>query len=342
MIKIIVDGFGGDNSPHDVVKGAVEATKKNLDLHIIITGKESSLLDLLKKNEYDPSRFTIINAPEIVSVDSSPTLEFKLKPNSSLVKAFDMLRKEDDIKALVSGGSSGAVLTGALFKLGRIHGVSRPAFCPVLPAMNKRAVLLCDSGANVDCKPMHVGHFAIMAREYAKIILGIKNPAVGLLNIGVESEKGNVASKEYYEYLSKMKGINFIGNIEGNDIMSNVCDVVVSDGFIGNVALKSAEGTMKFMSSMLKDEIMGTFWGKIGAATLMKKPLRLFKQHIKEYTDKGAIVLGCKKLVVKSHGNSNDHVFCNAILQAADMAKARLCDKIEKSLSKYDFVVEGE
>ncbi len=339
MIKIVVDGFGGDEAPKDVVKGAIKATNVNSELHVVLTGKEEKLLELLTEYKYDPSRFTIIDAPEVIEVDASPTVEFKNKPNSSLVRAFDLLRKEDDVEGLVSAGSSGAVLTGGFFKLGRISGVSRPAFCPMLPTRKGNVVLLCDSGANIDCKPVNLGHFAVMAREYAKIIFGIENPRVGLLNIGTEAEKGNAATKEAYEYLSKIDGINFVGNVEGQDMMNDKCDVLVTDGFAGNIALKSAEGSMKLMTTMLKREIKSSFWGKIGAVTFMKKPLKTFKKHLKEYTDKGALLLGCKKLVVKAHGNSDEDVFCDTILQTLQMAKANLCEKIHNSLENIELPV---
>jgi len=330
MVKIIVDGFGGDNSPQDVVSGAVEATKRKSDLRIVLTGKKEVLVKLLEEKDYNPDKFEIIDAPEVIEVDAVPTVEFKTKPDSSMVKAFEFLRKEDDIQGLVSAGSSGAVLVGGLFKLGRIHGISRPAFCPLLPTFGGNTVLLCDSGANIDCKPSNLGDFAIMAREYAKIILNLENPRVGLLNIGVEAEKGNIASKEYYEYLSQMRNINFVGNIEGHDMMADKCDVLVTDGFGGNIALKSAEGGIKLMAKVLKTKIKDSFWGKIGAVTLMRGSLKKLKNHLENYTEKGAILLGCKKLVIKAHGNSSSSVFCNTILQAAEMAEARLCDKIEQ------------
>lgn len=337
MIKIVVDGFGGDGSPDIVVKGAIKATKELSDLHIVITGKEDVLLNLLKENGYDPNRFTIVDAPEVVEVNAPPTVEFKKKPDSSMVRAFDILRKEEDVAGLVSAGSSGAVLTGGIFKLGRISGVSRPAFAPIFPTMGGKMVVLCDSGANAECKPINIAHFAVMASQYFKAISKEENPRVGLLNIGAEEEKGNTQYKEFHEYLKKVKDINFIGNIEGFDIMADKCEVVVCDGFAGNIALKSAEGAIKFMNTMLKKEIKASFWAKIGAVTFMKGALTSLKKNLKKYVDKGAVLLGCKKLLVKAHGNSNENVFCDVILQTAELASAGLCEKIAKEFETYEF-----
>ncbi len=334
MVKVIVDGYGGDNAPEVVVQGCLLAVQNNKDLHIVITGDENKIKEILSGYSYNPENFTIVHTTQVVDINASPSVEFKTKPDSSLVKAYEILRTQEDVVGLVSAGSTGAILVGAFLKLGRIKGVSRPALCPVLPTSDGKFFLLCDSGANVDCKPINLVHFAIMANEYAKHVFKIKKPTVGLLNIGAEEEKGNEQTREAYQLLKSVPKLKFIGNVEGTGLMAHACDIVVADGFVGNAVLKASEGTMKAFNVMLKTEIKKRFLSKIGYL-FMKKSFKNFRDNINKYSHQGAVLIGCKKLVVKAHGNSNAKTISNAIGQVVDMSKENLCEVIEKEVSKY-------
>ena len=252
MIKIVVDGFGGDNSPFVNVEGSVMALNEINDLYIILTGDEKTLKTELAKYTYDQSRLEIVHAPDVISCEDTPTVAIKQMKESSLVKAYDLLRHEDEVKGMVSIGSTGAVLVGSVLKVGRIKGVKRPAFCPILPTLNGKIVGICDSGANVDCDPLNLNQFATMGSLYIKKAYGIENPRVALLNIGVEDTKGDALRKETYGLLKENKSINFVGNMESRDLLTGEYDLVVCDGFSGNVLLKSTEGTAMELMKLIK------------------------------------------------------------------------------------------
>jgi len=332
-MKIIVDAMGGDNAPEQVVLGAIDALCEDKQLEVTLVGDTDAICKVLAGKKYDDNRLEIIDAKDVITNDDSPTMAIKTKKESSLVKAFEALNRED-ADGFVSAGSTGAVLVGAFMKVGRIKGVSRPALAPVLPTLKGNGVVLCDCGANVDCKPVNLQHFAIMASAYAEGMLGVKNARVGLLNNGAEAHKGNELTQEAYKLLSETKGINFVGNCEARDILSGDYDVVVCDGFNGNIALKSAEGTANTMLKLIKDGVYsGGLKSKLGA--LMLKPVfKNVKKKMDYNAHGGACFLGVNKIVVKSHGASKSKSITASILQAKSLAEAKVCDKIRSGITE--------
>ncbi len=331
-MRIIVDAMGGDNAPEAVVIGAIDAICQDKDLCVALVGDTDAICKVLAGKKYDDDRLEIIDAKDVITNDESPTMAIKTKKESSLVKAFDALNRED-ADGFVSAGSTGAVLVGAFMKVGRIKGVSRPALAPVLPTLKGNGVVLCDCGANVDCKPVNLQHFALMASAYAEAMLGVKKARVGLLNNGAESHKGNELTQEAYKLLSETKGINFAGNCEARDILSGDYDVVVCDGFNGNIALKSAEGTANTMLKLIKD---GVYSGGVGAkigALLLKPVFKNVKKKMDYNSQGGACFLGVNKIVVKSHGASKSKSITASILQAKSLAEAKVCEKIKSDIT---------
>lgn len=332
-MKIIVDAHGGDFAPSEVVKGCMQAIAADKDLEIIITGKTEEIKALLTVNE----RITIIEASEIITNDDVPTAAIRSKKNSSLVVALDMLKKDSTIGGLVSAGSTGAVLTGAFMILGRIKGISRPALAPILPTMNGSNVILIDCGANVDCKPVNLAHFAVMGCAYSKAMLNIENPRVALLSNGVEEKKGNELNRQAFEVLKKMD-INFVGNMEAREMLSGEYDVVVADGFNGNIALKASEGVATSMLKLIKKSIMeGGLRAKIGAL-LLKPALKGVKDKMDYNSKGGAAFLGIEKVIIKSHGSSKAQSICASILQAKQLVSANIIDKIRTGLNGVDLL----
>ncbi len=332
MIKVVVDGFGGDNAPVDVVKGVVDAINNKEDLHVVITGKEEVLKSEFAKYKYDATKVTILNADSVITNDDVPTSAIRTKRDSSLVVALDYARQNDDCVGMISAGSTGAVLTGAFMKIGRLKGIYRPALCPILPTRTGGMSAICDSGANVDCKPEYLEQFALMGSAYLKT-LGVENPKVALLNVGTEDHKGDQRTKETYERLVALGDkINFVGNMEGRDILSGKYDVVVADGFSGNVLLKATEGACKNLLGMLKDGIKSSFWSKIGAL-FMTKTFKTLKTTMDYNKYGGAVLLGCKKLVVKGHGSSGATSITACIDQVYKMSKGNLVENIANELS---------
>lgn len=331
-MKIIVDAMGGDNAPSEIVKGATLALSQDKDLEVVLVGDDEAICRVLKDEKYDAERLEIVNAKDVITNDDSPTMAIKTKKDSSLVKAFEALNR-DDADGFVSAGSTGAVLVGAFMKVGRIKGVSRPALAPVLPTLKGNGVVLCDCGANVDCKSINLQHFAIMASAYAEAMLGVEKARVGLLNNGAEAHKGNELTQEAYELLSQTQGINFVGNCEARDILNGDYDVVVSDGFNGNIALKSAEGTANTMLKLIMDGVYaGGLRSKIGAL-LLKPVFKQVKRKMDYNAHGGACFLGVNKVVVKSHGSSKAKSICASILQAKSLAKNGVCEKIKSEIT---------
>lgn len=329
-MKIVVDAYGNDLGPSQAVEAAVNAVKLYDDVIVVLAGKEEELKSLLSKYQYDENKIEIIPAEDVITNEEVPTEAVKSKPNSSLVKAFDALKQNDEIVGLVSCGSTGAVLTGAFLKIGRIKGISRPALCPVLPAKDGGKVLLIDSGANIDCKPINLCHFALMASVYARTLYNKPEPRVALLNIGTEDKKGNEFCHQCFAELKKMP-INFVGNMEARDFLSGNYDVVVADGFYGNILLKSVEGTAMFVMGSLKKEIKKGFFSKIGAL-FMKKAFKNLKETFNYNAHGGAAFLGIKKLVVKGHGASDALAFLKSIEQVRTLHLNKFCQTIEEEL----------
>ncbi len=325
-VKIAVDAMGGDNAPFEIVKGAVDAVNE-FGSNIILVGPQETVEKELAKYKFDKSKITIKNATEVISTDESPTNAIRRKKDSSIVVGLNLV-KNGEASAFVSAGSTGAVLTGGTFIIGRIKGIERPALGTCLPTVSGFTFLL-DSGANVDCKSTYLLQFAKMASVYVEHVMGVNNPTVGLINIGAEKEKGNALTKETYELLEGSE-LNFVGNVEPRDIPFQKADVLVCDGFAGNTVLKFAEGLSSALISIIKDEITAGLY-KIPAAFLIK-PFKNIKKRFDSEEVGGAPFLGLKSLVVKAHGSSKAKGIKNAIKQCEIFVEKDIVLKIEEQL----------
>ena len=335
MIKIIVDCFGGDHSPEANVDGAIASLGKFEDLHLILSGDEAIIRRCLEGKQWDASRVEILHAPQVIGCDEKPTDVIRLKRDSSMIKAIRLLRDDDSVAAMVSTGSTGALVAGALTRIGRLQGVIRPAFCPILPAMNGGIVGICDSGANVEVTPDHLRQFAIMASLYMENVYGVSRPRVALLNVGKEAEKGDELRQTAYKLLQETSEINFVGNMESRDLLSGSYDVVVCDGFSGNVLIKSTEGAALELLKKLKKDIYSRFIYKVGAA-LMSRMFKEEKEFMNYQNYGGSVLLGTSKVVVKGHGSSKAVAVGKCIEQAYRMQVSALSAKIEEVICKYE------
>ncbi len=340
-MKIVVDAMGGDNAPEEIVKGAVAALEKAEDLSVVLTGDEGKINRCLSELNYDKDRVQVVHCSEIITNDDAPTVAIRQKKDSSLVVALKLLKEDESVQGLVSAGSTGAVLTGALLRVGRIRGITRPAVCPVLPTAEGGRVLLIDAGANAECKAVNLAHFALMGTAYAKAH-GVKDPRVGLVTNGAEEHKGDPLHQEAHALLKALPGIRFVGNIEGRDIMSGCVDVAVSDGFSGNIALKSIEGAAAAVMKIMKRNIMSSLRAKIGYALFMKKTFKKIKDEMDYNKYGGAVLLGIEKVVIKSHGSSKADSICASVLQAHGAVQSGLIGKIKQLLSDADAEAVGE
>ncbi len=322
-MRIVVDAYGGDNAPEAVVKGCVLAARE-LDIEIILTGNKKKLEELLKTENYPNDKIILYNAEEVITNDDSPVHAIRSKKNSSLVAALDLVKKHE-ADAVVSAGNTGAYLAGAFRILGRIKGVKRPALATFIPNLKGGSIVL-DVGANADCKPENLLQFAWMGSVYAENVLKMENPRVSVLNIGAEESKGNDLVKEAFPLLKK-SGLNFTGNIEARRIPYGDADVVVCDGFVGNVVLKLTEGVCLALLSMLKGVFLKNAVTKICAAAL-KPSLRDLKKKMDYSEYGGAPFLGIDGVVIKAHGSSNAKAFYNAIRSAVVFASTEVNDKI--------------
>ncbi len=337
-MKILIDAFGGDNSPNAVIEGTILALNEKDGWTAVLVGKKNAIEELLKNYKYDSARVEILDAEEVITCEEEPTVAVRRKPNSSICVAFKELKENDEAKAFVSAGSTGAVLVGATLKLGRIKGVNRPALCPIMPTVKgDKRVFLLDSGANADCKPINLFQFALMGSVYARA-LGVENPKVALLSNGTEDEKGNMLNHEVFPTLKNAKDLNFVGNMEGRDILSGDIDVVVTDGFAGNIAIKATEGAVKNMLKMIKDGIYSSTSGKIGGLFL-KKTFKKLKTKLDYNNYGGALFLGVNKAVIKAHGSSGVEAFKAAVLQAVAYADFDIAQKITDILALQDSTV---
>ena len=329
-MKFAIDAFGGDNAPDAVIDGCIEALAEFDDFSLILCGDEQTLNLKLADKEYDRSRIEIVHAPDIITCEEQPTSAVAHKPESSLVRALNLVAsKEAD--CFISAGSTGAVLAGSIFKVKRIPGIKRPALAPIMPTLKGPAMLI-DCGANVDCKPEFLLQFAIMGSAYMSEAAGIKSPRVALINNGAEETKGNELTKAAFALLKEAPGINFVGNCEPRDVMSGDYDVLVCDGFVGNTVLKSIEGTASAIMKMLKNEIVSTKRSKIGAL-LCRNAFRTLKKRM-DYTEYGgAPLLGINGGIIKAHGSSDAHAIASAIKQARKLTLGNVTEKIAGSIS---------
>ncbi|WP_422445904.1 phosphate acyltransferase PlsX [Thermoanaerobacterium sp. DL9XJH110] len=332
-MKIIVDAMGGDNAPGEIVMGALEASE-SLGIDIILVGREERIRPLLKRR--DTQRIEVINAEEVIGNDEPPALAIRRKKDSSIVRGLGLL-KELKGQAMVSAGSTGALMAGGLFILGRFEGVDRPAIATVIPT-RKKPVLLLDIGANSEAKPKNLVQFALMGSVYAREILNDENPRVGLLNIGVEEKKGNALVKSAYSVLKGMKGVNFVGNVEARDFFEGNADVVVCDGFTGNVFIKTVEGFGMFVFDRLKQEVKKKFTYSLGAMMLLPA-LKAVKSAMDYSEYGGAMFLGLEGVLIKCHGSSDRKAIFNGIKVAKKFAEVNIHLKLKESL---DVGLEGE
>ena len=330
MIHIYLDAMGGDNAPQCTVEGAKEALRADKDLKITLGGPKAQIEPLLKDCDDIRDRLLIDDCAEIITNHDAPVMAIRQKKQSAQVKGM-LLVREKGADGFVSAGSTGATLAGGMFRLGRIEGVERPALAPLMPN-GKGFFCLIDCGANVDCLPQYLPQFGVMGAAYLKAVRGIENPRVGLVNIGAEAEKGNALVKAAYPLMEKAP-FNFVGNIEGRDITADMADVVVCDGFSGNLILKFMEGVAGTLLGMIKKEIYADTLSKIGG--LLAKPAFKRVKKAMDYTEVGgAPLLGVRGVVVKAHGSSNAHAISCAIRQAVLMARKNLVESIEKEISK--------
>lgn len=332
-MKIIVDAFGGDNAPEEIVRGAIAAVNEKEGFDIVLVGRENAVNEILARCEYDGSRVSVVNADEVIDCNEKPVEAIRTKKNSSIVVSANLLKSDEQAKAFVSAGSTGAVLAAAMFLTPNIRGIYRPALAPTLPNLKGGETMLLDCGANPDAKPRQLAQFALMGSIYMKEVLGVKNPRVALLSNGTEDEKGSALTKETFVLLKEMKTLNFVGNMEAREILSGDYDVVVTDGFSGNVALKSLEGAVNCIFTTLKTEIKASKKASIGAL-LMKGAFKKVKAKLDYNKKGGAILLGTQKIIVKAHGSSKAEAFKNAVFQAYNAAAMNVGDKIRDNLNK--------
>lgn len=328
-VVVALDAMGGDNAPQEIVKGAVQALEESKDIYLKVCGTEDAVKRELAQYTYDESRLEVVNCTEVIATDEHPVNAIRKKKDSSLVVCMTMVRK-GEADALVTAGNSGAVLAGGQIVVGRLKGVERTPFSPLIPT-TKGMSLLLDSGANVDAKPSWLVQFAKMGSIYMENIVGVKNPRVGLVNIGAEEEKGNQLVKETMPLLKECKDINFIGSVEARDIPFGAADVIVCDAFVGNVILKMYEGVGAALISEVKKGLMVNLRSKIGG--LLIKPA--LKQTVKKFSTEefgGAPLLGCKGLVVKTHGSSKAKEIKNSILQCVQFKQQGISEKIQAGL----------
>ncbi|WP_153124106.1 phosphate acyltransferase PlsX [Peribacillus tepidiphilus] len=326
-MKIIIDAMGGDHAPKAPVEGAMKAVKAFPDLEIVLVGNEQEIKKHLEYND----RISILHTEETILPTDEPVRAVRRKKNASMVLAAQAV-SDGQADACISAGNTGALMASGLFVVGRIEGIERPALAPTLPTLEGDGFLLLDVGANADARPEHLLQFAIMGSIYAEKVRGINRPRLGLLNIGTEDKKGNELTKAAFTLL-KEADLNFVGNVEARDLLEGVADVVVTDGFTGNMVLKTVEGTALSIFKMLKEALTSNFKSKLAAAVLKPELVKIKnKLDYSEYG--GAGLFGLKAPVIKAHGSSDANAIFNAIRQAKIMVEHKVADTIRESISK--------
>ncbi|MET0786633.1 MAG: phosphate acyltransferase PlsX [Paenisporosarcina sp.] len=325
-MKIAVDAMGGDHAPKEIIDGVFKALEQFEDVHILLYGQENLVSPFMKSH----NRLTFIHTTEKIESEDEPVRAIRRKKDASMVRMAEAV-KSGEAQACVSAGNTGALMAAGLFIVGRIEGIDRPALAPTLPTIDGQGFVMMDLGANSDAKPEHLVQFGIMGSIYATKVRGIESPRVGLLNIGTEETKGNELTKSAFALL-KNAPVNFVGNVESRDLLLGVADVVVTDGFTGNMVLKTIEGTAASFFSMLKEVFTASTKSKI-SALLVKDDLKALKNKM-DYTEYGgAALFGLKAPVIKAHGSSNANAIMNAIRQARTMVEFDVCGTIHSTIA---------
>jgi phosphate acyltransferase len=326
-LRLAIDAMGGDHAPEAIVHGAVKALEMYKDLEIILFGNEARIRSFLTSEE----RLTIIHTDEVITSDDEPVRAVRRKKDSSMVLAAQYV-KDGNADACISAGNTGALMAAGLFYVGRMKGIERPALAPTLPTMDGKGFILLDAGANMDAKPEHLVQYAIIASIYAEKVRNIDKPKVGLLNVGTEQGKGNELTKKTFDIL-KQAPIHFIGNVESRDLLQGGADVVVCDGFAGNLVLKSYEGAASAVFSMLKEELTSSLTSKL-AASVLKPRLKGLKNKVDYSEYGGAGLFGLKSPVIKAHGSSNANAVFNTIRQARDIVEKNVYEKVSSQIQQ--------
>jgi len=328
-MKIAVDAMGGDDAPGPIVDGAVQAARE-YGVGIVLVGESESIRKELSLHNASGLDISIVHAPQRVEMNEAPSVVVRRKRESSIWVATELVKKGEAV-AVISAGNSGATMATAFYVLGPLQGVERPAIATILPTLMGSSVLL-DVGANVDCKPLHLFQFAIMGHEYAEWVLGKPHPKIGLLSIGEEDTKGNEVTKEAFKIL-KSSRLNFVGNVEGRDVYSGTADVIVSDGFIGNVALKISEGLADVLGKLLKREIAASLGGKLGYL-ILRSAFQRFRRRVDYAEYGGAPLLGVNGISIICHGRSSAKAIKNAIRVAKTQAEGQINQRIQKDIEE--------
>lgn len=331
MVNVALDAMGGDNAPDEMIRGAIDAVNKAPDIHVCLVGQEEKINAFLSSCSYNREQISVVNATEVIETGEHPVNAIRKKKDSSIVKALGLV-KSGEADAFVSAGNSGAILVGGQTIVGRIKGVERPPFAPLIPTATGVSLLL-DSGANVDARSSHLVQWARMGSIYMENVMGVKNPRVAIVNVGVEEEKGNALVKETFPLLKECPDINFIGSIEAREIPNGGADVIVCDAFVGNVILKLYEGVGSVLIKSVKKGLMSSLKSKIGALLIkdaLKSTLKSFDAS--EYG--GAPMLGLKGLVVKTHGNAKAKEVTTSILQCRKFKEQAINDKMNEIFGK--------
>ncbi|MDR2042924.1 MAG: phosphate acyltransferase PlsX [Clostridium sp.] len=330
MVNVAVDAMGGDNAPDQIVKGAVEAVNQDQRVKVFLTGREAALREELGKHTYPARQVELVPAEEVIETAEPPVMAIRRKKDSSIVKALQLV-KDGTCAAFVSAGSTGAVLVGAHVIVGRMEGVERPPLAPLVPTA-KGVSLLLDCGANVDARPSHLVQFAKIGSVYMEHIMGVREPKVGIVNIGAEEEKGNALVKETFPLLKNCKDLHFVGSVEAREIPFGAVDVVVCEAFVGNVILKMYEGVGAVLLSKVKEGMLTSLRSRIGAFLVrpaLKEALKVFQ--LEEYG--GAPLLGLNGLVIKTHGSSKAVEIKNSILQCVAYQEQGINEKMKEKIS---------
>lgn len=337
MIKIAIDAMGGDNAPIEIVKGCELALSKFDDIELVLYGDEQEI----KKHLKSDNRVRIVHTTQVIDMGvKDPVSAIRSMKDASLVKAMRSV-KEGQEQAVVSAGPTQALIVGAHLIIKRMEKMHRVALAPIIPSLDQKGRILLDVGANIELRPEHMLELAIYATVTAKSYLGIDNPTVALMNVGTEEGKGRELEKETFKLLKESPIINFLGNIEGKEIMSTTANIILTDGYTGNIMMKTIEGTAKAMGSMLKEEIKSSIGGKIGYL-FMKKNLKRFQKRMDASEIGGAMIFGINAPVIKAHGSSNAYAFSNAIRQARLFVKNEIVAKVSDALKDIEFIESSE